>query len=138
MARFINHVSIDQYKFVLKSADVAVQGNVAFGDPATGFVTITPSLTTIAVGHFAESFTGDGVKKINVRFFDEVDGYWFTNDTGTAITKAFGTANYLNGSTVTGAAGCPAGYVVEANAAQALIVPRIIAAPVAAVEEPTP
>jgi len=138
MARFINHVPISKYGFILKAADVAVQGNVAFGDPATGFVTITPSLTTIAVGHFAEGFTGDGIKKISVRLFGEVQGYWFTNDTGTAIVRAFTVANYLNGSTVTGAAGCPAGYVVEANTAQVLIVPRIIAAPVAADEEPLP
>ena len=137
MARFINHVPISQYVFALKAADAAVQGNVAFGDPATGKVTITPSLTTIAVGHFAESFTGDGTKKINVRLFSEVDGYWFTNDTGSAVTLPFTTANYLNGSTVTTAAGQPAGYVLEANTAQVLIVPRVIAAPVA-VEDPAP
>jgi hypothetical protein len=138
MARFRNHVSIDQYKWVLKSLDVAVQGFAAFGDPATGFVTITPSLTTIALGHFAEGLTGDGIKKINVALFAEVQAYWFTNDTGTVISKAFTVANYLNGSTVTGAAGCPAGYVVEANTAQVLVVPRVIAAPVALDEEPLP
>jgi hypothetical protein len=131
MARFINHVAISQYSFALKAADVAVQGFAAFGDPATGKVTITPSETTIAIGHFAEGFTGDGTKKIGVRLFAEVQAYWFTNDTGTAIALAFVTANYLNGSTVTGAAGCPAGYVLEASTAKVLIVPRIIAAPVA-------
>ena len=135
MARFINHVAISQYGFVLKSADAAVQGNVAFGDPATGMLTITPSATTIAVGHFAESFTGDGIKKINVRFFTEVHAYWFTN--GAAITLAFTVANYLTGSSVTAAAGCPAGYVIEANTAQVLVVPRIVAAPVA-LDEPVP
>jgi hypothetical protein len=135
MARFINHVAISQYGFVLKAADAAVQGNVAFGDPATGMLTITPSATTIAVGHFAESFTGDGIKKINVRFFTEVHAYWFTN--GAAITLAFTVANYLTGSSVTAAAGCPAGYVIEANTAQVLVVPRIVAAPVA-LDEPVP
>jgi hypothetical protein len=137
MARFINHVSIDKYSFALKSGDVAVQGNVAYGDPATGKVTITPSATTIATGHFAEGFTGDGTKKISVRFFEEVQAYWFTNDSGAAVSLAFTTANYLNGSTVTTTAGCPAGYVVEANTAQVLIVPRVIAAPVAA-DAPAP
>src|SRR4029077_20619269 len=136
MARFINQVPISQYGFVLKSGDAAVEGNVAFGDPATGMLTITPSATTIAAGHFTESVTGDGVKKVNVRLFAEVQAYWFTN--GAAITLAFTVANYLSGSSVTGAAGCPAGYVLEANAAQVLVVPRIVAAPVAATEAPPP
>ena len=131
MARFINHVAIDRYSFALKLNDVAVQGNVAFGDPATGKVTITPSATTIAVGHFTEGFTGDGTKKISIAFFAEVQAYWFTNDGAAAVSLAFTTANYLNGSTVTTAAGQPAGYVIEANTAQVLIVPRVIAAPVA-------
>lgn len=135
MARFINHLAISQYSFVLKSGDAAVQGNAAFGDPATGMLTITPSATTLAVGHFAESLTGDGIKKISVRFFAEVHAYWFTN--GAAITLAFTVANYLNGTSVTAAAGCPAGYVLEANTAQVLIVPRIVAAPVAA-DAPVP
>jgi len=132
MPRFINHVAISQYSFALKAADVAVQGNVAFGDPATGKLTITPSLTTIAVGHFMEGFTGDGTKKIGVRLFAEVQAYWFTNDTGGVVSLAFTTANYLNGFTVTTAAGQAAGYVVEANSAKVLVVPRIIAAPVVA------
>jgi hypothetical protein len=137
MSRFIQNTAISKYSFALKSGDVAVQGNVAFGDPATGKVTITPSLTTIAVGHFAEGFTGDGTKKISVRFFDEVQAYWFTNDGAGAVSLAFTTANYLNGFTVTTAAGQAAGYVVEANTAQVLIVPRVIAAPVAA-DAPAP
>jgi hypothetical protein len=137
MARFINHVSISQYSFALKAADAAVQGNVAFGDPATGKLTITPSLTTIAVGHFLATVTGDGTTKVGVRLFAEVQAYWFTNDTGGVVSLAFTSANYLNGSTVTTAAGQVAGYVIEANSAAVLIAPRIIAAPVAA-DAPVP
>jgi hypothetical protein len=73
--------TIGEYSWILEDDDVAVQGEAAGLDTATG--TIRPmgeSSTQIAVGFFAESKTGDGVETIRVSLSTEVEAEWLDND----------------------------------------------------------
>lgn len=73
--------TLGEYSWVLEDADVAVQGEAAGLDTATG--TVRPmgsSSTQIFVGFFAESKTGDGTLKVRVSIPNEIEAEWLDND----------------------------------------------------------
>jgi hypothetical protein len=73
--------TIGEYSWVLENLDVAVQGEAAGLDTATG--TVRPmgkSATQLFVGFFAEGLTGDGTKKARVVLPMEVEAEWLDND----------------------------------------------------------
>ena len=94
-----------EYSWILESADVAVQGEQAGLDTATG--TVRPmgkSATQIFVGYFAESKTGDGSAKVRVAIDPEVVAEWLDNDSNPNDVSAasIGSECYAkDGSTVT-------------------------------------
>lgn len=73
--------TLGEYSWVLEDDDIAVQGEAAGLDTATG--TVRPmgtSATQLFVGFFAESKTGDGIEKVRVALPDEVEAEWLDND----------------------------------------------------------
>jgi hypothetical protein len=76
------------YPFVLRNGDVAEKGKLACLDRATAGIVRKGVTATglVPVGVFNESLTGDGVKKISVKLFDEIRAIWWNNDTTTPIT----------------------------------------------------
>lgn len=77
------------FPFVLKSASVAEKGHMACIDTTQSGKVVpgATSATLIGIGIFQESFTGDGVKKISVKLFDELKLHWWDND-GTSPVAA--------------------------------------------------
>lgn len=70
------------YRFVLHTGAVAVQGEAAGIDTATGTVKPMGSASTqIFIGFFTDSLTGDGTLKVHVDFpEDEIWVEWLDND----------------------------------------------------------
>lgn len=87
--RMVIEANWGYYPFVLKSGEAAEKGKMACLDTvASGQVVKGAASTTlIPIGIFMESLTGDGVKKIQVKLFQEVKAFWWTND-GTAPVAA--------------------------------------------------
>jgi hypothetical protein len=69
----------------LTNALLAEKGKRAFLDSATGKVVIAPSGTTVDIGEFAETRTGDGTQGVMIRLhYDLVSRRW-ANDTVVAV-----------------------------------------------------
>ncbi|AKF06072.1 hypothetical protein [Sandaracinus amylolyticus] len=69
-------------EFVLTSGTVAEKGNVACADLSAS-AEVCPSRTDtdlIPIGLFEESFTGNGTRKVRVRFFTPKRLFWLPND----------------------------------------------------------
>lgn len=101
--RITRETDAGYYDFVLASAAVAVKGEIACGNTATGTVRAAGTATTlIPIGYFAESFTGDGTKKVSVRFFRERKLHWFKNDGTDPVLAAnvFSNVYIVDGGTV--------------------------------------
>lgn len=81
MAKRMVKAEIWTYReFVLTNAVQAEQGKMACLDTSTGLVTKGGASTTLLpIGWFAEDLLGDGVKKVNVRLFEEVHAAWWAN-----------------------------------------------------------
>lgn len=122
MERLVSFKAIKRYDFVLTDGDDAEQGHIAFGDPATGMVTITPG--GIALGLFAATMTGDGVAKITVALWDEIFAYWFDNDTGTPVVAAdmFKPAYAVSDVAVSTAGTVELGVILDLDATQGVLV----------------
>ncbi len=89
--------------FILKNANVAQKGEMLCIDTTTGTVQVGAASTTLVpIGYATESLTGDGVKKINVRFFKEKKMHWWTNDgTNPVLAANIGSNVYIvNATTV--------------------------------------
>lgn len=103
--RMIREEAWSYKEFVLGNAEVAEDGHMACFDTSTGDVVAGKASTTlIPFGWFAESMTGDGTKKINIRLFSEVDLAWWDNaDAPNAVEAAdIGSSCYvLDSHTVT-------------------------------------
>lgn len=74
---------------VLKSASVAEKGHMACFDTTQSGKVVpgATSETLIPLGIFQESLTGDGVKKVHIKLFDEIKPHYWDND-GTSPVAA--------------------------------------------------
>lgn len=88
--RIIREANWGHNDFVLTSGEVAEKGHMACFDTSTGEVVPGQlSTTLLPIGWFAESLTGDGVKKVAVRLFEEIAAAWWQNDSaGTPVLAA--------------------------------------------------
>lgn len=97
--------------------DLSLSGQVCKGRKATGL---------IPLGVFGETLTGDGVKTVIVKLFNEYRLNWWTNDTVTAVAAAdIGTLCYIKDDvTVTGddTGASPAGLVLKVDAVKGVLV----------------
>ena len=84
-------------QFTLTTGVLAEKGKIAVVNTATGLVTKGGLATTyLPLGVFAETLTGDGVKKVQVELWEEIVGRWWVNDTVAPITAAMlGKAAYI-------------------------------------------
>jgi hypothetical protein len=74
-------LTTNSMRAVLANAEVAVKGETALIDTATGlFVAGKVAAGLLAVGTFTESFTGDGVRVTVVQTFDEFRVQEWLND----------------------------------------------------------
>lgn len=96
--RMTKRESWTTYGFVLTTGVVAEQGKRACLDTTTGKVTKgAVSTTLIAIGTFAESLTGDGTTKVQVRFDSEVQGEWWAAGGPTApVATDVGSECYIH------------------------------------------
>lgn len=87
--RTVKQQTWSYFERALKSAAVAVKGEIACIDTADGaLVPVSTAATLVPIGYFLDSFTGDGTVKARVQLFREVLLDRFSNDTGTAVTAA--------------------------------------------------
>lgn len=70
------------YAFVLANLEVAEKGKLAVFDTANNGVLVNAksAVGLVPIGIFAESMTGDGVKRIQVKLHRELQMTWWTND----------------------------------------------------------
>jgi hypothetical protein len=62
-----------RFRRILKSGAVAEKGQIACIDTADGALVATSVATTLVpIGYFTDSFTGDGVKVMEVQLFAEI------------------------------------------------------------------
>lgn len=80
--RMVIEANWGYYPFVLKSAEVVEKGHMACLDTTQSGKVVkgAASETLIPIGIFMDSMTGDGVKKIQVKLFQEVKAFWWDND----------------------------------------------------------
>jgi hypothetical protein len=101
-------ITLNSLRAVLTEAAVAVKGETACIDTATGLFHVAGvSATLIPVGTFTESITGDGVKTTLVQTFEEIRAQEWINDgvAPIAIPTNFGGPAYIkDGRTVTATA----------------------------------
>jgi hypothetical protein len=122
MDRLTSAVAILRYDYTLKSGDVSEQGKMAFGD--AGGSVVTTATTGLPLGLFLTPLTGDGVKKVTIRFWNEIWAYWWANDTAAplALTDLFKTAFIKDSQTVTGTGTAMLGTILDVDAAQGVLV----------------
>lgn len=121
-------------EFVLASGKVAQQGHTACLNTATGMVQPAEAgiATLLAIGTFAQirdknGITGDGSRKVNVRFPSEVAAVWRDNDDAPNNVQAsdIGSTCYMkDGTTVTVTSGgnSPAGRVLAVDSYKGVLV----------------
>lgn len=126
--RMVIEANWGYYPFVLKTGEVAEKGHMACIDTSASGKVVkgAASTTLIPIGIFQESFTGDDVKKIIVKLFQEVKAFWWDNDTGTALdaTDIGGWAYIKDSHTVTGSStgASVAGLVLAIDSAKGVLV----------------
>lgn len=126
--RMITEAHWGYYAFVLASGEVAEKGKLACIDTANGGIVIVGKTATglVPVGVFAESMTGDGAKRCQVKLFHEIQATWWDNDTATAVDAADrGQLCYLKNSTTVSADNTGrsvAGLVLDVDARKGVLV----------------
>lgn len=82
MARRTHQRTIKQLRVTLASAESAVRGQTAYGNPADGTAVADPDGTTglIPLGYFTEDLEGDGTQTTLVDLFEELQAEGYTND----------------------------------------------------------
>jgi hypothetical protein len=113
---------------VLKSGEVVEKGHMACLDTTQSGKVVkgAASATLIPIGIFQESMTGDGVKKISIKLFQEVKAFWWKNDATEAVVAAdIGTWAYIKDSETVSGDGTSrsvAGLVLAVDAAKGVLV----------------
>src|SRR5215831_8324128 len=124
MERLVSYIAIRRYDYIVKTADVAEKGHIAFG-VAGGTVTVTPN--TLPLGLFLSSpkVTGDEPNKVKatIQFWDEVFAYWFGNNAN-SVTAAdiFKVAYAVDDVSVATAGAAPLGLILDVDPAQGVLV----------------
>lgn len=101
--RGVHKETINNLNRVLTTAHVAVKGERAMLNPATGnFVVASEDPSLIHVGHFADNLTGDGTKTITVNLPKECVVHAWVNDENDPFADAdfWATAFVVDGRTV--------------------------------------
>src|SRR3954464_13646691 len=80
--RTIREAHWGYYSFIVKSGQVCEKGNVAAFN-ATGEVINAPGAMQIGICH--ESKVADGIIKVQVKLWREIQLTWWANDTGTPV-----------------------------------------------------
>jgi hypothetical protein len=80
--RTIREAHWGYYSFVVKSGQVCEKGNVAAFN-ATGEVINAPG--PVQIGYWHESKIADGIIKVQVKLWREIQLQWLDNDTGTPV-----------------------------------------------------
>lgn len=79
------------WSFPLANGELAEKGKIVCIDTANGGVIVMgktgTGLIPIGVSN-SGGFTGDGVRKIHVKMFHEISGYWWNNDVTTPVVIA--------------------------------------------------
>jgi hypothetical protein len=97
-------ITLNSLRAVLAAAEVAVKGETACIDTASGeFVVGAVGTGLVPVGTFTEALTGDGVKTTLVATFDEIRAQEWINDTvAPVLATHLGQTVYIkDGRTVT-------------------------------------
>lgn len=91
-------------EFVLTTATVAEKGKMAVGDVSTAGEVKPGTADTdlVPLGWFDQTLTGDGVKKVRVRFFRPKKLTWWVNDGTNPVLAAdvFSDVYIVNDTTV--------------------------------------
>jgi hypothetical protein len=84
MERMLLEADWGYYAFVLGNGVVVEKGKLACFDTANGgaLVSAGPTAGLLSIGVFAESMTGDGIKRCQVKLHREIQATWWDNDTG--------------------------------------------------------
>lgn len=121
--RTIREAHWGYYSFVVKSGEVCEKGNMAAFDGSGAVVNAAPGLVPIGIWH--ETKNADGVIKVQVKLWREIQLTWWDNDTGTpvAITDRGKLCSILDNHTVSMVAlGVGAGMVFDVQAAKGVLV----------------
>lgn len=88
--RMVTEAHWGYYAFVLANAEVAEKGKLACFDTANNGVLVKgkDAAGLVPIGIFAESLTGDGVKRVQVKLHREVQMTWWANDNVAAVAAA--------------------------------------------------
>lgn len=131
MAFFVRKpITLNSLRAVLTAADVAVKGETACIDTATGLLVNAQVATGLrAVGTFTESVTGDGTATTLVSLFEEVRCQEWLNDTVAPVTQALlGQPVYIKDGrtvTLTAAGHSPAGIFMGFDSTgRCMVAPR--------------
>lgn len=141
MERMVREAHWGWYTFVLTTGILAEKGKMACLDLAgSGKVTIgSDTAGLIPIGTFAETLTGDGVKKINVKLFEEITALWWDNDAGSLAADDIGKLAYIkDGATVTAAGNALAGFVLAIDPSKGVLVYSPLDALLVAANAPEP
>lgn len=104
--RMVQEAHWGYYSFVLANGEVAERGKLACIDTANGGIIIKGKAAAglIPLGLFTESLTGDGVKKVQIKLFHEIQVTWWDNDGTAPVAGADrGTLCYLKNDTTVSA-----------------------------------
>lgn len=139
MERMITEAAWGYYAFVLDDGVVVEKGKLACFDTANdgALITATSATDLFTIGIFAESMTGDGVKRCQVKLHRELWLTWWDNDaagTPVAIEDRGKSCNLKDGTTVTMAAGSVAGVVMDVHDTKGVLVYFPMAAPAVAAD----
>lgn len=82
MDRIIQEDQGGYWSFALKSGELAEKGKIVCIDTADGSIILGKTGTGLIPIGLSNStgWTGNGVRKIHVKLFHEISGYWWNND----------------------------------------------------------
>lgn len=126
--RMVQEAHWGYFAFALANAEVAEKGKLACIDTANGGIVIAGKSAAglLPIGVFAESATGDGVKRVQVKLFHEIQATWWDNDTSSAVDASDrGTLCFLKDSHTVSADNTGrsvAGMVLDVDARKGVLV----------------
>jgi hypothetical protein len=128
MERMLVEADWGYYAFVLGVGVVVEKGKLAVFDTANSgaLINATAAPDLFGIGVFAESMTGDGVKRVQVKLHREIQATWWDNDAGgspVALTDRGKVCYYKTNTKVTmDDAGAVAGVVLDVQSAKGVLV----------------
>jgi len=126
--RMVTEAHWGYYAFVLANAEVVEKGKLAVFDTANSGVVVNAKSATglIPIGIWAESMTGDGVKRVQVKLHRELQMTWWDNDgTNPVLAADRGKLCYLKDAvtvSILSTSRSIAGMVMDVVAAKGVLV----------------